>query len=203
MNARQRRPGVRRSQRKLAGLACCLALSCDPSRDDPPPKRQPCPPLTHASESNAPAPSAARDGVTKGAPPQVAVGSWIPGGKCNLEYLDGVKLEADAVPLRSGVRATISGWALEPAGKVAPDQVFVRFSSPAAGEYYGAASRRLVRDDVNATLGLGANAVQSGFELAFEADQLPEGAYRLTTVMLLAGKTYVCDNGRAVNRVRQ
>lgn len=128
------------------------------------------------------------------------VGRWIAGGKCNLEYMDGVKLEGTAVSLKSGVRATVSGWALEPAGRLAPDSVLVRFSSPTAGEYYGAASRRLARADVNTAHGLGPNAAQSGFELAFDSDQLPEGAYRLTTVMLIGDKTYVCDNGRSVTR---
>jgi hypothetical protein len=165
--------------------------ACDPSRDEPPPRK------------SAPAADAipVRPGVAKGPPAGVVSDSWIADGKCNLEAVNGVLVGSEPAILRGSAQMVVSGWALDPTGKTPPDAVHVRFSSPIAGDYYGTASKRLIREDVNTTFGAQAG-VRSGYEVEFDSEQLPEGVYALTTVMQFRGTTYICDNGRKVTRVR-
>lgn len=187
-----------------------LVAACDPSRDEPPPKAPACKPAPACPPCQAGAPLGAgsandapsRAGVTKGAPTGIAVEHWIAGGLCNLERLGNTVLGSEPVRLGASVRTSLTGWALDPAGKLSPELVYVRFSSPSAGDYYGAATKRLVRDDVTASYDVTDRSTRSGFEVEFDSGQLPEGTYLLTTVMQAGGKSYVCDNGRKLTRDR-
>jgi hypothetical protein len=190
-----------------ASAILLLAISgCDKQKDVPPAQAEPSPPpAASAAPSPTPTPEPAvpaRVGLAKDLPPGVTEGAWEPGGKCNLEVLDGVVLSGQPATLKGGAHALLAGWALDAAGTVAPDAVSLRFSSPKAGPFYGVASRRLVRDDVNQTNPVIARATaESGFEFAFDADQLPEGTYSVTIVMKVADKFFTCDNGRKLTRV--
>jgi hypothetical protein len=198
--------------RVCASAMFLLAISgCDKDKDVPPaqatnPEPSP-PPVASAAPSPVPTPTPepavpARVGLAKDLPPGATEGALEPGGKCNLEVLDGMVLREQPATLKGGAHALLAGWALDAAGTVAPDAVSLRFSSPKAGPFYGVASRRLVRDDVNQTNPVVARATaESGFEFAFDADQLPEGTYTVTIVMKVGDKFYICDNGRKVTRV--
>jgi hypothetical protein len=175
----------------LAGAAC--------ERKEPPREASPKALAPPAASSAAPP---ARIGLQKSAPPGVTPDAWKAGGKCNIEAVDGVVFDGKPLALKNGTHATLTGWALDPEGTAAPDVVHVRLSSPAAGEFYGSPTRRFVREDVNQSNPVQAKpSAQSGFELSFDADQLPEGSYAVTTVMQIGREVYVCDNGRKVTRL--
>jgi hypothetical protein len=194
----------------LVGASSFLsAVGCDKHRDEPPqqvaiPEPTPPPPAPPAAADPAPAheptPAApTRVGVAKGVPDGVVVDGWLAGGQCNIEVISEPVTNAP-LAIKSGLHSKVIGWALDPTGATVPDTVHVRFLSPATGDYYGTAAIRVVRDDVNSTRPVGKTA-KSGFELAFDTDQLPVGSYAVTTVMVFGDKTYICDNGRKVKRV--
>jgi len=190
----------------LSGVCAAVALSFSASacaRNDAPRESAPPAAAPLAARSVAPEPAlAARVGLQRGAPPAVTPSAWKAGGKCNIEALDGAAFDGPPLVLKKGAHARIAGWALDPEGTVTPDVVHLRFSSPTAGEFYGTASKRSVRDDVNRTYPVRAKAsAESGFELAFGTDELPAGSYALTTVMQIGSEVFICDNGRKVTRV--
>jgi hypothetical protein len=202
------------SNRALARAAAIFLLAvsgCDKQKDEAPaqavlPEPTP-PPVASAAPSPVPTPTPEpvvppRVGLAKEVPPGVIEGGWEAGGKCNVEAVDATVFRAQPATLKGGAHALLAGWALDPKGTTAPDAVSFRFSSPKAGQFYGVASRRFVREDVNKSNPVEAKATaESGFEFAFDTDQLPEGTYSVTTVMQVGDKFYICDNGRKVTRL--
>src|SRR5262249_15202369 len=158
-----------------------FAAGCDRHRDDPPPPAELPAPTPPPAESAPPPPTASappvappRVGVAKGAPDGVVADHWTAGGQCNIESINqaatGRPITRKAeTPPRSVV------WARDPKGTKVPVAVPVRFFSSTTGDFYGPASKRFVRDDVNAKFSVEPKTATSGFEMEFDSDQLPAG----------------------------
>ena len=188
-----------------------FVAACDRQKGEPLPVVRPEPPrpavlaagpLPAASSALAAPPAHSGTGIAKAVPPGIVEGVWEAGGKCNLEGIDGSAFAGKPLGLKGGLRAKITGWALDSQGAGAPDSVHLRFSSPDSGEYYCTAAERTVRDDVNSVHHVRSKTALSGFEATLDSDQLPEGTYGVTTVMRFGERTLICDNGRKVKRTR-
>jgi hypothetical protein len=191
----------------LGMVAVAGVYGCDKHRDEPPAQAQepaapaptpappPAAPASASAAAEAPAPV-----VAKKPPEGVVPDRWVAGGRCNIENINGPAQPNAPFVVKSGTHVKVTGWALDAKGSKLPDAVHVRFSSPTEGDYYGTVTNRLIRDDVNRDYHVQPKDVKSGFELEFEADQLPPGSYSAILVIAVGDKTYVCDNGRKVTR---
>lgn len=148
-----------------------------------------------ARATPAPAETVPLAKFTDAVPAQVAAGAIAPGGKCNMETINGAHW-GTTVPVvdRTGP-IRIAGWGVVDAdNKVGAEATYVRLSS-ADGKAQFALAAKTMRPDVGKYFS-DPWLDGSGYELNAEPGTLPAGDYIATIVMIQGAHATLCDSGR-------
>ncbi|HMS83263.1 MAG TPA: hypothetical protein PKD12_06405 [Nitrospira sp.] len=123
---------------------------------------------------------------------------WSPGGKCNIEYINGTPLTAAAYSLSKKSTVLLVGWALDLEQRRLPDSVIMRFAGKDDTNYFALSRTGLARSDVRDYFGAPEALVASGFEANVNLNDLPAGDYVLSLIMKFVDAAFVCDNDRRI-----
>lgn len=123
---------------------------------------------------------------------------WNPGGKCNIEYINGMPLTAAAHSLSKKSTVQVVGWALDLEKGRLPDSVMMRFAGKDDTNYFALVHTGLARSDVREYFTAPEALTASGFEANVNLNDLPVGDYALTLIMKFVDAAFVCDNGRRI-----
>jgi hypothetical protein len=123
---------------------------------------------------------------------------WIVGGKCNIEYINGVSMKAAVHKLARSTPLRLVGWAMDIEKVRLPESVIVRFEEKDNTNYFALAKIGFDRTDVRDYFSVAETLVASGFETNINLIDLPDGEYALTLIIKFFDAAYVCDNGRRI-----
>lgn len=128
-------------------------------------------------------------------PPQIADGAIAPGGKCNMETLNGAHWGTTVPVVERTSPINIVGWGVvDAATKVGAEATYVRLGS-ADGKAQFALAGKTERPDVGKYFS-DPWLDGSGYELNAEPGTLPAGDYTATIVMVQGAHATLCDSGR-------
>lgn len=148
-----------------------------------------------AVSGDAPAAAVPLTKFTDAVPPQVAAGAIAPGGKCNMETINGARWGTSVPVLDRTSPLRIAGWGVVDADKqVGAESTYVRLHS-ADGKGRFALAGKTVRPDVGKYFS-DPWLDGSGYELNAEIGALPAGDYTATLVMIQGARATLCDSGR-------
>ena len=129
----------------------------------------------------------------------VKVGGLRAGGKCNIEYINGMPMDGKLYSLSREGSLILSGWALDEKNLRLPDSVIIRFKNIYSNkEFFAKAQIGLKRSDVQEHFKLSTNLVASGFRLITYLHDFASGKYDVMILAVFPDSTYVCDNGRKI-----
>ena len=125
--------------------------------------------------------------------------SLLPGGRCNIEYVNGAKFVGQPVNVSKGAPMQLRGWIADVDAKSVPAGFELRLVNTGDQRTWRVAGNAgEARSDVQAMLGGDAALAATGFMLESDLAALPDGAYRAYLVFAKNGASLACDNGRAV-----
>jgi hypothetical protein len=127
----------------------------------------------------------------------VAPGKWVPGGQCNIEFLNGVQIGADTIPVERQAPVKLVGWALDAEKARLPKLVLLRFTN-AKADVFAPVQSGLRRDDVKNYFKLPDHLVSAGFEFRAHSLDIQPGVYSVTLALAFEEATYTCDSGRKI-----
>lgn len=133
---------------------------------------------------------------TDAVPPQVAAGAIAPGGKCNMETVNGVHWGTTVHGVDRAEPIRIAGWGVvDAANKIAAESTYVRLLSTDGKSQQFALATQTVRPDVGKYFS-DPWLNGSGYEINAEVGALPAGDYAATLVMIRGANATLCDSGR-------
>lgn len=126
-------------------------------------------------------------------------GKWIPGGSCNIEFINGSLIGDSVYPVDKGSILKLSGWAMDTEKRLLPSQIVIKFKSSDGNiNFYAPCEDGLVREDVKEYFKLPKHLSASGFELTTTLQDIPVGQYGLSLIIQFGDSSYICDNGRKI-----
>jgi hypothetical protein len=125
-------------------------------------------------------------------------GQWIEGGKCNIEFINGTRINSGMRPIDKNGPLKLKGWAFDDIKPRLPNIVIARFASGHDRDIFVASPASLPRADVRDYFNLPPSLETSGFELVAAARDFPPGEYAITLILPFDDVNYVCDNGRHI-----
>lgn len=164
----------------------------------------PAPAATPAADQPAPAPSqptavapAAAASLVASDPVQTQ-GAASLNSDCNVEGVDGVLFEGQALPLAKGEHH-VTGWIVDSRTKTVPAELRLAVTGvgDTKGTWLANTPKRIARQGVVETRGYDAAVLENGFDFTIDSSQLPAGTYHVF-VVTQSGGLAVCDPGRQV-----
>ncbi len=128
----------------------------------------------------------------------VKPGEWLPGGQCNIEFINGSMMTNKVHPIPGNNILKLAGWAMDLEKALLPDQVVVRFTDDENIELYAAGQTGFTREDVRTYFKLPTELTASGFEMSAKMEDIPSGEYAITLIAQFNHVNYICDNGRKI-----
>lgn len=176
----------------LSLVAACALSAC----------KEPQPPADFTPEPGQAAMTAGSDPLVD-APVELTYDerrvALVPGLRCNLERVNGTRFEGKPITVSKSGMVRFAGWMADADAKQVPPEFDLRLVNTANQRVWKATARTGgARSDVQTLLGGDAAFAATGYALELDPTQLPDGTYRLYSVLQKDGKAFVCDNGRAV-----
>lgn len=117
---------------------------------------------------------------------------------CNVEQVNGQAFEGSPVKVPKGSPVSISGWVLDGPASGAAELRLVNLSD--ASTHKVEVTANLAREDVAESFKADPATTKPGFNVVFNAGNLPAGDYRLQVVVPSADQgAAACDNGRVIS----
>lgn len=126
----------------------------------------------------------------------LGINSIIPGGTCNLEYINDAPIGENVINIKNGQQLKMSGWVIDKENSRIPDYVIANLKSETGIDYYYLTPTGLSRPDVVKHFGLPPNLIHSGFVLDLSKVDLPHCKYSVTLILPFDDINLRCDNGR-------
>ena len=108
----------------------------------------------------------------------VTVSVYRPGGKCNIEFINGTLLDNNPYSVSRKGGLILTGWALDEAKETLPNSVLIRFSDiDSDKEFFAKAQIGIKRPDVQTHFKLSTSLLASGFRLITYLQDIAPGEY--------------------------
>jgi hypothetical protein len=123
-----------------------------------------------------------------------------PGGKCNIDTLNGMPDGAEPLEVEASAQLVLSGWAFEATTKQPVERLSALLVPTDRGEgtHYAGGSYRVVRRDDVATHFQASSLTNAGFTIAGSLAAVSPGYYDVVLKMERGGQANLCDNGRRI-----
>jgi len=73
---------------------------------------------------------------------------WITGGKCNMEYVNGVPMTSEGYDLKKDSPLQISGWSMDTENSRLSESIIIRFTDRKNTNFFAVAKTAFPRPDV-------------------------------------------------------
>lgn len=121
-----------------------------------------------------------------------------PGGKCNLEYINGLRVTTDAKRINRSAQIRMTGWVIDEKASRIPEYVVTHLRNGDRKEYFFLSPVGFPRPDVLKYFKLPSNMISSGYALDLPTKYLPAGTYSITLILPFEDQGLECDNGRRI-----
>lgn len=127
----------------------------------------------------------------------MSIKSWMPGGVCNIEYINN-QLSTNGVQIiKKGEGMSVVGWIINSDKKSLPDSVILHLHGQRS-DYYVPVKPQLSRPDVRDYYQLPGRMIDSGFRIDVSLKDIQPNGYALTLMTTNNNSGHVCDNGRKI-----